>query len=57
MYRQDALQLWRFSPVVGNGVGAFETGVTAVQDYPYETKYVHNHYLQLLLEDGVTEVR
>lgn len=53
MYRQDALRLWRFSPVVGNGVGAFETGVTAVQDYPYETKYVHNHYLQLLLEDGV----
>lgn len=53
MYRQDALQLWRFSPVVGNGVGAFETGVTRVQDYPYETRYVHQHYLQILLEDGV----
>lgn len=53
MYRQDALRLWRFSPVVGNGVGAFETGVTSVQDYPYETKYVHQHYLQVLLEDGV----
>lgn len=53
MYRQDALRLWRFSPVVGNGVGAFETGVTSVQDYPYETRYVHQHYLQVLLEDGV----
>lgn len=53
MYRQDALQLWRFSPVVGNGIGAFETGVTSVQDYPYETRYVHQHYLQVLLEDGV----
>ena len=53
MYRQDALRLWRFSPVVGNGVGAFETGVTRVQDYPYETRYVHQHYLQILLEDGV----
>lgn len=53
MYRQDALRLWRFSPVVGNGIGAFETGVTSVQDYPYETKYVHQHYLQVLLEDGV----
>lgn len=53
MYRQDALRLWRFSPVVGNGVGAFETGVTSVQDYPYETKYVHQHYLQVLLEEGV----
>lgn len=53
MYRQDALRLWRFSPVVGNGIGAFETGVTSVQDYPYETKHVHQHYLQVLLEDGV----
>lgn len=53
MYRQDSLRLWRLSPVVGNGVGAFETGVTSVQDYPYETKYVHQHYLQVLLEDGV----
>lgn len=53
LFRQDALRLWRRSPIIGSGVGAFETGVTAVQDYPYETKYVHNHYLQLLLEDGV----
>lgn len=53
LFRQDALRLWRRSPVIGSGVGAFETGVTAVQDYPYETKYVHNHYLQILLEDGV----
>lgn len=53
MYRQDALRLWRFSPVVGNGIGAFETGVTSVQDCPYETRYVHQHYLQVLLEDGV----
>lgn len=52
-FRTDALRLWKLSPVVGNGVGAFETGVTSVQDYPYETKYVHQHYLQILLEDGV----
>ena len=52
-FRMDALKLFRLSPVVGNGVGAFETGVTRVQDYPYETKFVHNHYLQILLEDGV----
>ena len=52
-FRTDALRLWRRSPVVGNGIGAFETGVTSVQDYPYETRYVHQHYLQVLLEDGV----
>lgn len=53
LFREDALKLWRLSPIVGNGVGAFESGVRAVQDYPYETKYVHNHYLQIMLEDGV----
>lgn len=53
MFWGDAVKLWKLSPIVGSGVGAFETGVTAVQDYPYETKYVHQHYLQILLEDGV----
>lgn len=53
VYREDAVKLWKFSPIVGNGVGAFETGISSVQDYPYESKYVHNHYLQILLEDGV----
>lgn len=53
IYRQDALKLAAGSPMIGNGVGAFETGVTAVQSVPYETKYVHNNYLQVLLEDGV----
>lgn len=52
-FREDALKLWQLSPIVGSGVGAFETGVTRVQDYPYETRYVHQHYLQILLEDGV----
>lgn len=50
---QDGLKLFRLSPIIGNGVGSFETGITAVQDYPFETKYVHNHYIQILLEDGI----
>lgn len=49
----DGMKIFRLSPVIGNGVGAYETGLTAVQDFPYETKYVHNHYVQILLEDGV----
>ena len=53
IYRQDALKLAAGSPMIGNGVGSFETGVMAVQSVPYETKYVHNFYLQVLLEDGV----
>lgn len=53
VYREDAIKLFASSPIVGHGVGAFETGITSVQSFPYETKYVHNHYLQILLEDGV----
>lgn len=53
VYREDAIKLFARSPIVGHGVGAFETGITSVQSFPYETKYVHNHYLQILLEDGV----
>ncbi len=53
IFWEDGMKLFRRSPLVGNGVGAFETGATAVQDYFYETKYVHNHYIQVLLEDGV----
>lgn len=53
VYREDAIKLFAGSPIVGHGVGAFETGITSVQSFPYETKYVHNHYLQILLEDGV----
>lgn len=53
IYCEDALEIWRLSPIIGNGIGAFETGVTSVQSFPYETKYVHNHYLQTLLEGGV----
>ena len=44
MFGGDAVKLWKLSPIVGSGVGAFETGVTRVQDYPYETRYVHQHY-------------
>lgn len=53
IFAQDGLKLFRLSPIVGNGMGAYETGITAVQDFHYETKYVHNHYIQVLLEDGM----
>lgn len=53
VYREDAVKLWKRSPIAGSGVGAFETGISSVQEYPYESKYVHQHYLQVLLEDGV----
>ncbi len=47
------LRCWRFSPVVGNGMGSFESQSARVQDFDYETKFPHNQYVQALLEGGV----
>ena len=53
VYIKDAMQLFRRSPVVGLGMGAFENGIYNVQSYHYETKYVHNHYVQTKVDTGV----
>lgn len=53
VFMADGMKLFRLSPVVGNGVGSFETGITRVQDFYYETRYVHNHYIQTMAESGV----
>lgn len=53
VFFRDGLKLWRRAPLLGNGLGAFEAGLFAVQDFYYETKYVHNHYIQTLLETGI----
>ena len=50
---RDGLKLWRLSPIVGLGLGAFETGVSRVQEVPYTTRFVHSHFIQTLLETGV----
>ena len=49
----DGMKVFRLSPIVGCGVGSFETACTNVQEFFYETKYIHNHYIQVLLECGV----
>ena len=53
VYFRDGFKLFRRSPVVGLGMGAFENAIKSVQSYYYETKYAHNHYFQTLLETGV----
>lgn len=50
---QAGLRYWRLSPVVGHGMGSFESGISRVMDFDYETKYPHNHYIRVLLEGGV----
>ena len=53
VYFEDSMKLFKRSPVIGLGLGAFENGVKSVESYYYETKYLHNHYLQTLLDTGI----
>ena len=49
----DGMKLFRRSPVLGLGLGAFESASPGVQSFYYETKYTHNHYVETLLTTGV----
>lgn len=53
VYFEDGMKLFKRSPIIGLGLGAFENGVKSVESYYYETKYLHNHYLQTLLDTGI----
>ncbi len=52
VFFKDGLKLFLQSPVLGNGYGSFESAACSVQSYYYETRYVHNHYIQLLTDCG-----
>lgn len=53
VYFEDGMKLFKRSPVIGLGLGAFENGLKSVESYFYESKYLHNHYLQALLDTGL----
>lgn len=53
VFFEDGLKLFRRSPIIGSGLGAFENGVRGVQSFRYDTKYAHNHYIQTLAETGI----
>ena len=53
IFFEDGIKLFSKSPVIGRGLGGFENGVYAVQDFYYETKYAHNHYIQVLSDLGI----
>jgi hypothetical protein len=52
IFFEDGMKLFSKSPVIGRGLGGFENGVYSVQDFFYETKYAHNHYIQVLSDLG-----
>lgn len=49
----DAWTLFCRSPLVGHGLGATENLYRSVQRLPYESKYAHNHILQVMTESGL----
>lgn len=53
VFFRDGLKLWQESPVIGWGVGGVEGRLTAVQSFYYESKYIHNQFIQVLDEAGV----
>ncbi len=53
VFFQDGLTVWRDRPLLGSGLGAFESSLYRIQDFYYVTRFVHNHYIQILLEFGV----
>ena len=53
VFFEDGFKLFKRSPVIGLGMGAFENGIMSVQSFYYETKYAHDHYIQVLVETGV----
>lgn len=49
----DGMKLFRESPIIGQGLGAFESGVRHVQSFEYVTKYCHDHYIETLISTGI----
>ncbi len=53
IFFEDGMKLFAKSPVIGRGLGGFENGAYSVQDFYYQTKYTHNHYIQALCDLGL----
>ncbi|QAT41927.1 O-antigen ligase family protein [Aminipila luticellarii] len=53
VFFEDGLKLFKQSPIIGHGLSGYEEGVASVQNFFYETRYVHNHYIQALCDLGI----
>ena len=52
-YVKDGLKLFLNRPLLGYGQGGTEGWLVSVQPYRYETKYLHNHVVQIMADMGV----
>ena len=53
VFFRDGITLWKGSPLTGWGLAGVEGRLTSVQSFYYETKYIHNQFIQILDEAGV----
>jgi len=52
-FYEDGLKLFRRSPIIGQGLGAYGNGVNGVQSFYYFTWYAHNEFIQAMVETGI----
>lgn len=52
-YDKDAWKIFLQSPVLGHGLASTENLYRSVQSFQYESKYVHNHILQVMCDTGL----
>lgn len=52
-YVKDGWKLFLKSPLIGHGLGSTEGLITSVQPFYYESKYLHNHVMQVMQESGL----
>ena len=53
VFFEDGIKLFKRSPIVGLGMGAYENGIKSAQSFYYETKYAHDHYIEVLVQVGI----
>ncbi|WP_300692510.1 O-antigen ligase family protein [uncultured Oscillibacter sp.] len=52
-FMKDALVLFGQCPLIGHGLGASDNLYPTVQPFYYQSRYVHNHVLQIMADQGL----
>ena len=52
-YMKDAGKLFLQSPLIGHGLGSTDNMYPSVQPFYYASRYVHNHILQIMSDQGM----
>lgn len=52
-FMEDAWKLFLRAPIFGHGLGATDNLYPAIQPFYYTSRYVHNHVLQIMTDQGL----